>query len=93
MAQRHKELYLSRLKENELQRLCELLKQKDERIEYLERQNAELSKIIHKDNKLIPAMELAVRGYLGGAVDEALRARGLELAGRLEEMSRERLRS
>ncbi len=85
-----KKLYLSRLKENELQRLYELLKEKDKRIEYLERQNAELSKIIHKDNKLIPAMELAVRAYLGGAGDETLREKGLELAGRLEEMSRER---
>jgi hypothetical protein len=86
-------LYLKRIKENELQGLHESLKEKDARITYLEQQNNELSKIIHKDNKLIPAMEMAVKSYLQESVklDKIeLQEKGYELLSRLEDMSKER---
>ncbi|MEG0596961.1 MAG: hypothetical protein RR502_02850 [Oscillospiraceae bacterium] len=66
--------YIECAKDRELQ---ELLADKDERIAALEYHNAELSKIIHRDNKLIPAMAFAVRecitdSALGEAKREAL---------------------
>lgn len=40
------------------------LAQKNNDIQKLKEQNAELAKIIHKDNKLIPAMEAAITDFL-----------------------------
>ena len=40
------------------------LQQKDEYIKKLEADNKRLSKIVHRDNKLVPAMERAVERYL-----------------------------
>ncbi len=88
-----KRLYLARLKEKELRELLDVLKERDERIQYLEKQNGELAKIIHKDNKLIPAMELAVKSFLleADAGDaQTLKLKGGELLERLEDMFRER---
>lgn len=59
-----KNAYLEKLRANEIQSLRETIQKNDEKIKYLEQHNDYLAKIIHKDNKLIPAMELAVREYL-----------------------------
>lgn len=59
-----KNAYLEKLRANEIRSLRETIQKNDEKIKYLEQHNDYLAKIIHKDNKLIPAMELAVREYL-----------------------------
>ena len=56
--------YLERLKAREIEGLQKMIEENNLQIEQLKRHNDELSKIIHKDNKLIPAMEYAVREYL-----------------------------
>jgi hypothetical protein len=88
-----KRLYLKKVKDNEVRCLHESIKEKDDRIRYLEQQNSELSKVIHKDNKLIPAMELAVKEYLqqSDILDlKELQTKGYMLLSRLEKMSQER---
>lgn len=71
---RNEQLYEHRIEEYEKER-SELL-----------RQNEELSKIIHRDNKLIPAMMLAVKDVIATAPS----AEATELLARLEELSSER---
>lgn len=56
--------YREKLRQAELKALQNELIEKDNRIRKLEENNDALAKIIHKDNKLIPAMELAVCEYL-----------------------------
>lgn len=56
--------YIDKLNHRELDTLQNMIRDKDLQIEDLKYHNSELSKIIHKDNKLIPSMELAVREYL-----------------------------
>lgn len=76
--------YLEKLKARELEALQASILEKEQELEHLRQQNAALSTIIHKDNKLIPAMEFAVRQVLGvaGARD---------LLAPLEVLSRERV--
>lgn len=63
-------------------------------IQSLQRENEELSKIIHKDNKLIPALELSVKEFLYTVAKEqdqqARISRALELITQLERISCER---
>lgn len=56
--------YLNKLKDNELEEMRKTIHEKNVQIDKLKYHNDELSKIIHKDNKLIPSMEYAVRKYL-----------------------------
>ena len=65
--------------------------EKDNRIRKLEENNDALAKIIHKDNKLIPAMELAVCEYLETeATDDDTRKKGEQLASGLKTMAQDR---
>lgn len=56
--------YLDKLKEKDIAGLNAALSQKDIRMKELEEENRELAKIIHGDNKLIPAMALAVKSFM-----------------------------
>lgn len=56
--------YLDKLKEKDIAELNAALSQKDDRMKELEEENRELAKIIHGDNKLIPAMALAVKSFI-----------------------------
>jgi len=56
--------YRDKLNERNLEDLNKTISSQSERIEMLEQENARLAKIIHKDNKLIPAMEYAVRTFI-----------------------------
>lgn len=65
--------------------------EKDNRIRKLEENNDALAKIIHKDNKLIPAMELAVCEYLeDGITDGDTRKKGEQLSNELKTMAQDR---
>ena len=83
--------YREKLRQAELKALQNELKEKDNRIRELEENNDSLAKIIHKDNKLIPAMELAVCEYLEEeATDGDTRKKGEQLASGLKSMAQER---
>lgn len=78
--------YIDKLRDNELQQLNDELKNKSEKIIELEAENASLAKIIHKDNKLIPAMELAVKDFITTPDKDT----GILLIKELEKLSKER---
>ncbi|MCH5279891.1 MAG: HAMP domain-containing histidine kinase [Lachnospiraceae bacterium] len=83
---------MERLKERDIIDLNAELEEKAAYIEKLEADNEELAKIIHSDNKLIPAMELAVTTFLkdGDASDYDRAERGEALVKDLERLSRNR---
>lgn len=56
--------YLDKLNIKNIESLNAELLEKQQYIEALEQDNQRLAKIIHKDNKLIPAMEYAVQTYI-----------------------------
>lgn len=92
---RHKitQSYVEKLRVDEVELLYKKISDKDLEIEKLHAHNEQLSGIIHKDNKLIPAMEMAVRNYLQTAAlmkPEDARQTGAELLGKLERMAEER---
>ena len=83
--------YREKLRQAELKALQNELKEKDNRIRELEENNDSLAKIIHKDNKLIPAMELAVCEYLEAeATDGDTRKKGEQLSNELKTMAQDR---
>lgn len=86
--------YLHKLKDMEIEELQKKISENHQEIEKLKYHNDELSKIIHKDNKLIPAMEYAVREYLLSAKNlesyNDLFNYGKEILIQLESISLER---
>lgn len=85
--------YIETLRSNEIKDLREMLLKKEDQIECLEQNNQALAKIIHRDNKLIPAMELAVRDFLKSAEQmeqTELKRHGQEILRQLKELSGER---
>lgn len=83
--------YREKLRQAELKALQNELIEKDNRIRKLEENNDALAKIIHKDNKLIPAMELAVCEYLeDGITDGDTRKKGEQLSNELKTMAQDR---
>ena len=84
--------YIDKLNERNLTNLNHVLSEKNEYINKLEAENRRLAKIIHKDNKLIPAMELAVRNYLTALAnkDTDTLSTGRQLLAELEKLSEER---
>lgn len=85
--------YMEKIKADEVCRLHNCIEEKDRLIKDLEKHNEMLSKIIHRDNKLIPAMELMVSEYLLScehADINSIQEKGTELLAQLETVSRER---
>lgn len=84
--------YRKRLAQLELESLRTELEQKTALLKKLETQNEEMGRLIHKDNKLIPAMEHAVSSYLAsGFTDIVLQqAQGEALLSDLKEFSEAR---
>ncbi|MCH5333381.1 MAG: hypothetical protein J1D89_05430 [Agathobacter sp.] len=91
-----KNYYLKRLRILEVVSLRQELEEKDARIRKLEESNDALAQIIHRDNKLIPAMERSVCEFLRSAEEssepftESLTEHGNKLAEALEEMAQGR---
>lgn len=98
-----KSYYMKRIRTLELESLRQELEEKDARIRKLEESNDALAQIIHRDNKLIPAMERSVCEFLRSAADlaeplaergnrlpEPLAERGNKLAEALEDMAQGR---
>lgn len=84
--------YRKRLAQLELESLRTELEQKTGLLQKLEAQNEKMGRLIHKDNKLIPAMEHAVSAYLADDFNDtaAQMARGQALLSDLKEFSRAR---
>ena len=57
-------LYIEQTKNQEIELLEHSIKEKDELIKSLQADNENLSGIIHRDNKLIPAMIMAVKKHI-----------------------------
>lgn len=76
-----------------MQQLKNELVQKEQEITRLLENNNALAQIIHRDNKLIPAMELAVNTFLQNRntlSPQQLKEQGFALAAHLQEMTKER---
>lgn len=85
--------YRRKLQQFEMQKLKNELVQKEQEIARLLEYNKALAQIIHRDNKLIPAMELAVNTFLQNQntlSPHQLKEQGLALATHLQTMSQER---
>lgn len=85
-------IYIKNLRKDEIISLYQLVKQKDEEINTLKENNDMLAKIIHKDNKFIPAMELAVKDYLT-LPSKSSEVNGYHILASLEQLHKERLKS
>lgn len=85
--------YRMKLRQAELLTLKKELSEKNEQIKELKANNDALAKIIHKDNKLIPAMEMAVCEYLDSGLHttpEELVRKSEQLTTQLKSMSHDR---
>ena len=86
-------VYIEKLRTNEIQSLRDAIEEKEAQIEQLRQHNDFLAKVIHRDNKLLPAMELAVSEYLQSAIqseDGDALAKGQMLLKQLKTVSCER---
>ena len=85
--------YLLQTKERDCKRLEEQLSHCQEKMKILEAENAELAKLVHRDNKLIPSLQLTVHDLLTEVSDEenpALSKRAEELLVQLNQEMVER---
>lgn len=89
-----KRYYNSKLRKLELESLRQELEEKNATIRKLSDDNDSLARIIHKDNKLIPAMLTAVTEYLDPEnmrADTEREAQGKALADQLKELAKDRM--
>ena len=86
--------YIDQVKAQEILALQNTIAERDAEIERLKHQNDELSRIIHRDNKLIPALEYAVRQYLLTSDNESKNpdqvVKGISLLSQIDSASQER---
>ncbi len=84
--------YIEKLQQLEIQSLYDELSEKEKLIQKLTDDNTSLARIIHKDNKLIPAMEHAVLDYLSVVPADMtdITTYGKQLADSLRDMAKDR---
>ena len=85
--------YIAKIRRLELQSLYEEIEEKERNIQKLAEDNERLARIIHKDNKLIPAMEHAVTQFLQKTEtsdSSTLASYGKQLSAQLSEMAQDR---
>lgn len=83
-------IYLEKLHKRNIEILENELSIQKEENNALKKHNEELSKIIHKDNKLIPAMEFAVEEILNCQSEKEQKEKSKSLLMQLKTMSSER---
>lgn len=83
-------LYLERQKKKELEYAYSIIREKDELIQKLQADNEKMSKIIHRDNKLIPSLENAVRMIFTDNTGTDIKAKSLSLIKQLNELVKDR---
>lgn len=84
--------YIDCLRENNITDLNQQIYNLNQRMAELEADNVRMAKIIHRDNKLIPAMEYAVTRYLSESDETTAgkKRQGRSLLAELKEMSADR---
>lgn len=84
--------YVNKLREKEVKEMNEQLKSYETKMRKLQEENGRLAQIIHKDNKMIPSMEYAVKEFLhdNGALSDSSRQKGEKLLQALEAETLER---
>ncbi len=85
-------LYVERQRSKELDYTHSIIKEKDEYIQKLKNDNDNMSEMIHRDNKLIPSMEKAVRSFIVAGIQDTagIEAKGYSILEQLEELAKER---
>ena len=83
-------LYQQQQKERIIKELQTENNEKDKQIESLSKSNDFLSKVIHRDNKLIPAMYNAVNNFLINSENIETKTRGTIIGNELNEVMQER---
>lgn len=81
--------YLLQAKEKECSQLEEQLDYCQEKIKKLEDENSQLSKVIHRDNKLIPSLQLAVHNFFSQISKEDSTALAIEAEKLLSQLEKE----
>lgn len=80
--------YIETLQKNEFEYLTKEIADLQEQVQKLKGDNENMSKIIHKDNKLIPAMNLAVNEMLALHLDPSAKpSAGQDKSSRLDELT------
>ena len=85
-----KNIYLEKVSKRNTEILENALLEQKQLNDELKKQNEELSKIIHRDNKMIPAMELAVEEILNCRSSTEQKEKSKSLINQLKAMSSER---
>ena len=85
-----KNIYLEKVYKRNIEILENTVSQQKTEIEMLRKQNDELSKIIHKDNKVIPAMNMAVEEILMCQSADEQKRKAKSLLTQLKAMTSER---
>lgn len=80
-------VYIEKLHQTELESLQKELDEKERKLKEIGDQNVQLGRLIHKDNKLIPAMENAVLEFLSSDAAPEAKERGRVLCQELKELS------
>jgi signal transduction histidine kinase len=83
-------LYQQRLEEHNIEKYLAEIEEKDKKITELCESNDFLSKVVHRDNKLIPAMYNAVNSFLGCPENMDAKTEGMNFLNELEEIMQER---
>ena len=83
-------LYITKLHKRDIEILEKGLEQNKVKIEYLTSQNNELATIIHKDNKILPAMEMAVLEFINDKNISNKKETGGDILKGLEVLYKER---
>ena len=83
-------LYKQRIKKRDTENYISEIVDKDKQIKKLSESNALLSKMVHRDNKLIPAMYNAVYDFLSCTENTDSKTKGLAIRSELEEIIKER---
>lgn len=90
---RIKNTYLKKVQARNIESLEQALKEQKKEIDLLHHYNDELSKIIHKDNKLIPSMELLIKNLIISireSIEEEQKSQIDEVLKKLEKICKDR---
>ncbi len=84
--------YMDKLKDRNILNLNQQIAQQSEEIIRLKKENEQLSKIVHKDNKLIPTLEHSVHTFIANnsITDQDILFEGNQIIERLSTLSKER---
>ncbi|MFT4143472.1 MAG: GHKL domain-containing protein [Mobilitalea sp.] len=85
-------LYIERQKEKELEYAYSIIKEKDQLVHKLQIDNEKMSKIIHRDNKLIPSLVNAVQSFFNEDIKNSTdsKAKSQSLVIQLNELIKDR---